>query len=131
MSRQSDIIALFSTHISSLAPVYRGYKFLPQVNEFPFITYVVGNNIITHISDDVRYSSLEIVMRCYVRGEDSLGLADQLALDIEDLIIDFRDTTTLVEECKILNVKTDEGLMDPYGFVDMDLLLVYEHASEI
>jgi len=143
MSRRSDILNDFTTHLRSAqyvdAPlpsngVQRGMKWLDQINDFPYICYHVGSSELVHIGANKRFYNMEISLRGYVRGEDSQSLADQLALDIEDAADSFRDAATSthsIVDSRIVEVSTDEGLMEPHGIVEMSLSISYQQDENI
>jgi hypothetical protein len=143
MVSRVDILGEFTSHLRSAsytdAPlpsngVQRGFKYIDQINDFPYICYHVDSSELIHIGANERYYNMTIALRAYVRGEDSQALSDQLALDIEDAIDNFRDaaTSTLqVSDARILEVSTDEGLMEPNGVVDMVVSVSYQQDVNI
>jgi hypothetical protein len=143
MSRRSDILNEFTTHLRSAqyvdAPlpsngVQRGMKWLDQINDFPYICYHVDSSELVHIGANERFYNMEISLRGYVRGEDSQSLSDQLALDIEDAADSFRDAATSthsIVDSRIVEVSTDEGLMEPHGIVEMSLSISYQQDENI
>jgi len=109
-------------------------KFLDQINNFPYICYHVDSSELVHIGANERFYNMEISLRGYVRGEDSQSLSDQLALDIEDAADSFRDVATSthsIVDSRIIQVSTDEGLMEPHGIVEMRLEISYQQDENI
>ena len=143
MSRRSDILNEFTTHLRSaqyvdapLPPsgVQRGMKWLDQINDFPYICYHVDSSELVHIGANERYYNMQLSLRGYVRGENSQSLTDQLALDIENAAIGFRDAATsthMIVDSRIVGVSTDEGLMEPHGIVEMSLEISYQQDVNI
>ena len=143
MSRRSDILNEFTTHLRSAQysddplptnGVQRGMKWLDQINDFPYICYHVDSSELVHIGANERFYNMEISLRGYVRGEDSQSLSDQLALDIEDAADSFRDAATSthsIVDSRIVEVSTDEGLMEPHGIVEMSLSISYQQDENI
>ena len=143
MSRKTDILGEFTTHLRSAQytnnplptnGVQRGMKWLDQINDFPFICYHVGETVTQHFGAGERYFVMTLDVRGYVRGEDSQSLADQLALDIEDAADSFRDAATsthMIVDSRIVEVSTDEGLMEPDGIVDMSIEISYQQDVNI
>ena len=143
MSRRTDILGEFTTHLRSAQytdkplptnGVQRGMKWLDQINDFPFICYHVGETVTQHFGAGERYNIMTLDVRGYVRGEDSQSLADQLALDIEDAADSFRDAATsthMIVDSRIVEVSTDEGLMEPDGIVDMSIEVSYQQDVNI
>lgn len=119
-----NILKTFEQHLSSLYPCKREYRWLDQINEFPYITFSSNGDVRTHISSDVRYGVIDLTIRAYVRGEGSQALSDQLLLDIEEHLQSFEHPQ--VQDCRILQASTDEGIMEPYGVVDLIVRIAYE-----
>ena len=143
MSRRSDILNEFTTHLRSAQytnnplpsnGVQRGMKWLDQINDFPYICYHVDSSELVHIGANERFYNMGISLRGYVRGDDSQSLSDQLALDIEDAADSFRDAATSthsIVDSRIVEVSTDEGLMEPHGIVEMSLSISYQQDENI
>jgi hypothetical protein len=143
MGRRVDVLQEYTAALqnynyvgATLPPrgVRRGFAWMDGINEFPYITYNVQDSTLVHISDNVRYYSLDIALRAYVRGEDPQSLLDQLMLDIEDATINFRDSITSnlgVVDARVQSVTSDEGLMSPYGVTDMRIRITYQQDTQI
>ena len=143
MSRRTDILGELTTHLRSAQytnnplpsnGVQRGMKWLDQINDFPYICYHVDSSELVHIGANERFYNMEISLRGYVRGDDSQSLSDQLALDIEDAADSFRDAATSthsIVDSRIVEVSTDEGLMEPHGIVEMSLSISYQQDENI
>jgi len=136
MGRRVDILNSFTAAIQaipSLPPnaVVRGFKWLDQINSFPYITYNVQDSALVHISNNIRYYAMEIALRAYVRGESSQALLDDMLIDLENAIIHFRDVALGVVEARIVSVDSDEGLMDPNGVTDMRIRITYQQDEII
>jgi len=143
MGRRVDILREFTAAIQNynynsgpLPPnsVVRGFKWLDAINQFPYITYNVQDSALVHISSNIRYYAMTIALRAYVRGESSQALLDDIMVEIEDAIINFRSTSSPrlgVVDARIVSVDSDEGLMDPNGVTDMVLTLTYQQDEII
>jgi len=136
MGRRVDILNSFTAAIQaipSLPPnaVVRGFKWLDQINSFPYITYNVQDSALVHISNNIRYYAMEIALRAYVRGESSQALLDDMLIDLENAIIHFRNVALGVVEARIVSVDSDEGLMDPNGVTDMRIRITYQQDEII
>lgn len=143
MGRRVDILNEFTAWLqsgnyngSSLPPnaVARGFKWLDNINEFPYITYNVQDSSLVHISNNIRYYAMELALRAYVRGESSQALLDDILADLESRILSFREScnpSLQVIESRIVEVNSDEGLMDPYGVTDMRIRITYQQDEII
>jgi hypothetical protein len=139
MGRRVDILNSFTATlqaIPTLPPnaVVRGFKWLDQINSFPYITYNVQDSALVHISNNIRYYAMEIALRAYVRGESSQALLDDIMIDLENAIIHFQSVAAPalgVVEARIVSVDSDEGLMDPNGVTDMRIRITYQQDEII
>jgi hypothetical protein len=113
--------------------VFRHWKYLEEVNDFPTICFMVGAVTRQHVGGDVRYEFFEVNLRGYVHGEDSLNLADDLAEDIDFVVNSFRNkalttnSSLEISDALVLSLSTDEGLFDPYGLCDIRAQVSYRY----
>ncbi len=113
--------------------VFRNWKYLEEINDFPTICFMVGAVERQHVGGDVRYEFFEVNFRGYVHGEDSLNLADDLADDINFVVNSFRDNALItdssleISDALVLSLSTDEGLYDPYGICDVRSQISYRY----
>jgi len=113
--------------------VFRNWKYLEEINDFPTICFMVGAVSRQHVGGDVRYEFFEVNFRGYVHGEDSLNLADDLSEDIDFIVNSFRNralttnSTLEISDGLVLSVSTDEGLFDPYGLCDIRAEISYRY----
>ena len=113
--------------------VFRNWKYLEEINDFPTICFMVGAITRQHVGGDVRYEFFEVNLRGYVHGEDSLNLADDLSEDIDFIVNSFRNraltsnSTLEISDSLVLSVSTDEGLFDPYGLCDIRAQISYRY----
>ena len=113
--------------------VFRHWKYLEEVNDFPTICFMVGAVTRQHVGGDVRYEFFEVNFRGYVHGEDSLNLADDLSEDIDFVVNSFRNKALItnssleISDALVLSISTDEGLFDPYGLCDIRSQISYRY----
>ena len=113
--------------------VFRNWKYLEEINDFPTICFMVGAVTRQHVGGDIRYEFFEVNLRGYVHGEDSLNLADDLSEDIDFIVNSFRNralttnSTLEISDGLVLSVSTDEGLFDPYGLCDIRAEISYRY----
>jgi hypothetical protein len=57
-----------------------------------------------------------------------MAAAESLARSIEDIVDQFRasHTTLNVVQMRVQSIRTDEGVMEPYGIADLLIELTYE-----
>jgi hypothetical protein len=113
--------------------VYPRYIFLEEVNDFPIICLHALEETRTHIGGGVKYGNILINLRGYVYDEDE----DDVNASAEALIDDIDHVISLLParhpcfvELRVLDISTDEGLMEPHGVLEMNLLATYLVESE-
>jgi hypothetical protein len=118
------ILKALEQHLNTLYPTKREYRWLDQINEFPYITFVCKEDTRVHIGADVRYGVIEVQIRAYVREENSQAAGDRLLIQIEEHLQAFEHSS--LQDCRVLQVSTDEGVMEPYGVVDLQVRIAYD-----
>ena len=113
--------------------VYDRWKFHSDINDYPTILFTIGQELITHISSNVRYGSFLVQIRGYVKDEDSLSAADDLLEDIEFVIENIREASGFIDnqfvDARIVNLSTDNGLLQKQygiGITDMTVDFSYQ-----
>ena len=127
MSQRTAIINSLITHISNSvsAPGYRGYRFLHEVNSFPSFYIAFQNESRTHRGRGTRLGIIAFNLRGYC-WTDSLDSVEQYMRTIETAIQRYAPAhLRFVEEARVTSVRTDEGVMAPYGIVDMSIEVLY------
>ena len=120
---------IFNTQASQ---VFREFKYLDDVNDFPTITLSgTPRENWSQIESRQPFRSMTQSIRGYVKtGEelDSLHESENLARDIETVIDRFSDMASNlgVERAQVLSVNTDEGLLTPYGVCELQVEIFYE-----
>lgn len=127
MSRRSTIIAALISSIaaSTNAAGHRGMRFLHEINSFPAFYVHAGTESRVHISNGVRYGLIDVSIRGY-QWSDNLDDIEVFARAIEQSIDTFyRANRGIVEEARVTSLSTDEGVMSPYGTVDLAVTILY------
>ena len=82
-----------------------------------------------------KWGYLTVTIRVYVKQEDPEVLLEAIFEDIERIIdangnMIYDDTTgSKIEDLKILQINTDEGLLAPIGVGDITLHIMYDLES--
>ena len=127
MSKRTKILSALVSHISLLtnSSGHRGLKFLHEVNSFPSFYIHPQNESRVHYGAGSAFG----VVNCSIRGfqwSDTIDNIEMYARSIEAAIQTFREQySNLVEEARVTSIRTDEGVMAPYGIVDMNLDILY------
>lgn len=127
MSRRTNIINSLIQHITNNTQTrgFRGLRFLHEVNDFPCFYVHPQSESRTHIAHEVKLAIISCDVRGYVYS-DALNDTELFARTLETAIQTFAKThLNLVDECRVTTLRTDEGLMHPYGIVDLTLDILY------
>lgn len=123
----SNYSASYTFNVNLFNNVYRGVKFLDEVNDFPAIYLAAGAENREFESLSLTVATLDVTIRAYVYGEDnSQSLADDLLEDIEHVIYSLEDSPTKgIQDITIESITVDEGLVEPYGLAEVNLQITY------
>ena len=134
MARRTDILDALVTHLAAnttahVNNVHKSYKYLDDINDWPTITFLPQTETRISRGADFRQGLLNIFIRGYVYSEeDALGTAETFGMAMDDSIETFAENnrTLQVEEARVTEFRTDEGLFHPYGMADLSLQILYE-----
>jgi hypothetical protein len=148
MSQRRDIIKFIVDNLklidgtkSSLAPytfntdlhlnVYRGYKSIEEINDFPSIFITAGVESRSYNTVGTSQSSLPLMLRLYTYDtEEELvnTYVNDIVQDIEHVIYNLPRSFSNLEilDITITSINTDEGLLTPYGIVELQVQVSYE-----
>lgn len=93
--------------------VYYGYN--DNRNSFPQIEIIIEDESIYSIGGGVRFSNLQLQLRCYSYDEDTQFSAEALVQDVESVIDSYRSWAPHIEDIRIAQIETDGGINAPYG----------------
>ena len=130
MSRRTDIVAQLRVDLSAIATTSSILKTIDEINDWPAITFTPGNESRTHFGGGIRWGQTLIQLRGYTYDDtvDAMNSAESLARSIEDVVDAFRTAhpSLNVVQMRVLSIRTDEGVMEPYGIADLSIELTYE-----
>ena len=117
---------LFNTASSKLL-------FWDECNSFPTAFVVAGLETREYHPAGFAWGFLNICIKAYTRGEFALDLLESLLEDIESVIDGTKGVITYdtvnnyhTDEISITSIVTDEGLLNPYGVGEVNLLVRYQ-----
>lgn len=118
----------FNTNLFTNA--YSGLKFWDQVNDFPSVYAVSGQETREYLPGDFKWGYLAISIKVYCKGEDSSADLEALLEDIESVVDDnrvlvYNDNGDSTTEILVTSIVTDEGLLSPYAIGEMNLQVRY------
>lgn len=135
MARRTQILEALVTHLGSNTDVhannvFRTYKYMHDLNDFPAITFIPRQEQRDHFGDQQVHGIIAVQLRCYVFDGDTSDIADEcerLADQIESAVDSFAETYRQheVEEARVVSLRTDDGLMTPYGVADLQVSILY------
>ena len=109
--------------------VFKDFKFLDEINDFPTITFVTSNESRNHIGDGTKFGDISILIRAYIKTENALDAADDLIEDIEFVLNGIPNASgacaSEIQELIVNSVNTDEGLFEPYGIAELTATITY------
>lgn len=111
---------------------YPTLKFWDEVQDFPSVYLIAGNEIREYHPAGFSWAYLNISIKCYVKNEeDAQGDLELLLEDLETCIEDNRQLLYDAEqglsttEILVQSIITDEGLLVPYGVGEINLQVRY------
>lgn len=115
----------YSTNVAN--NVFRRLKFLDEINDFPTICINAGSEVRTYDTVGLITGDLTLNIRAYVRSENPITAAENLADDIEHVVYHLGDKSDIgMLDMIIQSVSTDEGLVAPFGILEIDILAKYQ-----
>ena len=109
-------------------------KFLDQIEEYPKVCVVAGDETREYQPGEFKWRFLNIDIRCYIENQEDPQ--EVLALLVEDIerVVDendglvYDDTVSPNEQLTsltIMSISTDEGVLTPLGIGEMVILCRY------
>ena len=113
--------------------VYPKLKFWDDVSDFPSIYIVPGVETREYLPADFTWGFINISLKVYVKGEESQDLLELLLEDVEEVIDNLHGKLIYdsannygTAEISITSIVTDEGLLNPFGVGEVNLLIRYQ-----
>lgn len=130
MTTRTPLINTFLEYLrtnTSANKITRGMLVLDKVNDFPTICVHAGRETRQAIGGGVNYGFIQITLRGYVHSENSTTAAENLATEIEAAVELYaaEQCSNNVQDARVTYIRTDEGLFDPYGILDMGIVIQY------
>jgi len=111
--------------------VFRGYRTIEEINDFPSVYVTAGPEVRSYNTVGTTQSYLPIMLRVYIYDEESELVNEhihELTQDIEHVVYNLPRTYSNLEilDLTITSINTDEGLLTPYGIVELQVQASYE-----
>lgn len=129
-TRRTQIIDALQAHllaIPAIEQVFKSYRYLDEINDWPSITFVPRGEIRDHRGAGQKLATLQVDCRVYQYDRD-ISTLDLLVRQIEAQVDTFAAAQRAlgVEIAQVVTVGGDEGLMRPYQVGDLQILITYE-----
>jgi hypothetical protein len=107
--------------------VYKGLKFIDQINDFPSVYIQAGEESYRYNSKTNTEASMTIMIRIYAYEEHSLYKLEDLVDDITHVVerIKYNQDHKIIF-AEIASIDTDSGLLDPYGLGEIMINVQYD-----
>lgn len=134
-TRRRQIIDGFKTELGQTPDidstnVFKHFKFLDEINDFPSVCFVAGSESREQLGANRRLGSIEIALRGYVFDENNIDIAEILAQNVESKVDSFSANVAArangVSDARVTAFRTDEGLLQPYGVADLEVQILYD-----
>ena len=121
----------YATNIYGQA--YAGLKFWDEIQTFPSIFVIPGDETREYQSAGYKDRFLQIIISIYVHEDNSLQALEALLEDAEvvienNAVLRFTSRAGNAEctrDILITSITTDEGVLEPYGVAQIDLQVQY------
>ena len=139
-TRRKQIIDGLVTELgqtSDVSPsnVFRHFKYLDEINDFPSICLLPRNEARIERGANRRLGIIEVALRGYTFDENNLDRAEFLAQNVEAKVDSFSANTAAkangVSDVRVVTFRTDEGLFEPYGIADLELQILYDVEEDV
>ena len=98
-------------------------KFWDEVEDFPAIHLNAGSETRDYQGGGYKDRFLSVVIRIYVKEEDSVDALDKLIEDVETVLednarlmyTDRQNNSQTTQMITIVSIDTDEGVLEPFG----------------
>ena len=129
------VVELGQTPDVSPSNVFRHFKYLDEINDFPSVCLLPRNEARIERGANRRLGIIEVALRGYTFDENNLDRAEFLAQNVEAKVDSFSANTAAkangVSDVRVVTFRTDEGLFDPYGIADLELQILYDVEEDV
>lgn len=115
---------------------YPKLVFWDETNNFPSIYMSTGSETREYLPGAFKWGFLTISLKLYVKGEDPAQQLEDLLEDVErvidanrTLVYDTETPGAQTTEILINSIVTDEGLLEPHGVGEVNIVVQYPVLS--
>jgi hypothetical protein len=113
----------YNFNVNLHGDVYLGFD--EDVNSFPIIHVLFENESIYSIGGGVRFSNIEIQLRCYTYDEAVEESAEAIASDVEHVLNHYRSWAPDLDDVRVIQIETDGGINAPYGAAIINIQVLF------
>jgi hypothetical protein len=129
-SRLIDGSGTYRSQVRSVSP---RLLFWDEIQEFPAIHMNAGSESRVYQAGGMKDRYLSATIRCYVNEENSIDALEALLEDVESVIddngrlayLDSTGATQFTRDIVIIDISTDEGVLDPIGVGEILIQVKY------
>lgn len=129
------VTELGQTSDVSSSNVFRHFKYLDEINDFPSVCLLPRNEARIERGANRRLGIIEVALRGYTFDENNLDRAEFLAQNVEAKVDSFSANVAAkangVSDVRVVTFRTDEGLFEPYGIADLELQILYDVEEDV
>jgi len=123
----SSYNANYTYNLNVFENVFRKLKFVDEVNDHPSLYLNAGLDIRNYESGGYVTSDLQVIIRGYIKDDESpVDMEENLIEDIEHILSNYSDSNNGVMQITVEDISTDEGLIAPFGIIEVSLSISYE-----
>ena len=113
--------------------VFPRLKFWEEVEEFPAIHLNAGSETREYQTGGYKNRFLFVTIRIYVQEEESQEALGALLEDVETVLednsqLEYLDNVGIsqnIQQISVINITTDEGVLEPLGVAEMEIEVRY------
>jgi hypothetical protein len=116
---------VFSTNLYE--NVFRGLKYLDEINEFPAIYLQCIRELRLYTTANATEGVVELALRGYFHSDENSLSTNNIVSDIEHVLYNMDTNLGLqIQQITINEIIVDSGLLEPYGMVEIFLSVSFE-----
>ena len=129
------VVELGQTPDVDASNVHKRFKFLDELNDFPSVCFVAGAERRDQLGANRRLGTIDVALRGYVFDENNVDKAEIVAQNVESQVDSFSANVAArangVSDARVVSFRTDEGLLQPYGVADLEVLILYDVEENV
>lgn len=104
--------------------------FWDEINDYPYICIIPGDETREYLPAGFVWGFLDVFIKIYVKTEEPQDLLENIIEDLE-LLLDSNNTLEydsgkFTTKISILNITTDQGLLNPWGVGEILIEVQYQ-----